>query len=254
MEAGATSEIRTYRLAPEAFEPTVKPRIKRRLAIAAPVMLLAACVGAFLGTSREPDAPNTLPIVIPLFAGIFFFAGYRGWRTQLKREKEGWDSFHLTLSPNVIRRVMANLPPAEILRTEVTQIFQAAGVGLTVKTADRHRFLFVPEQVVGFDEVSRTLATWRAFEPPKPLQNVGAGIAMTAVLLGSWIGCGVIPDIRLAMVSGAILLVTVGFVIREISRLQIADNKTKARMLASMVIFVLAPFARLVLHFVSADQ
>ena len=122
--------------------------------------------------------------------------------------------------------------------------------GLTVATADRHRFIFIPRQLIGFSEVCSQLLTWRAFEAPKLGQNRAIAVSWTVLLLGSWLACGIIPNLGLAMVAGATVLAVGAFAIREILKVNVFDNKQKAASIGGLVFMMLAPFARLILHFV----
>jgi hypothetical protein len=76
------------------------------------------------------------------------------------------------------------------------------------------------------------------------------GIGWAVILIGSWIASGVIPDLRLAMIAGAVLLVVAALSIREILKLGVMDNRHKALIIGGLVFMMLAPFARLMMHFV----
>ena len=122
--------------------------------------------------------------------------------------------------------------------------------GLTVATADRHRFIFIPKQLIGFSEVCTQLLTWRAFEGPKLARNRALAVSWTVLLIGSWIACGVIPNLGLAMLAGATLVAVGALAIREILKVNVFDNKQKAASIGGLVFMMFAPFARLILHFV----
>jgi len=243
-------EIRSYRLDPAAFEPTTKRRIYRRYAVAVPI-LAVFLVAQFAFMARLHVATSdTLRIAIPVIVALLGFSLFRAAGLQLKNGKSSWDSYQLTVGPNVLRRFIANLPPVEILRTEVTQIVESRAEGITVMTADRHRFLFVPKELVGFEEVRAGLSTWRGFDAPKVVRTQAIGAGWSILLIGSWIATGVVPDMRLAMLAGVVLLATAAFTMREISKLGVADSRQKAATVGGLALLMLAPFARLVLHFV----
>jgi hypothetical protein len=243
-------DVRTYRLDPAAFEPTAKGRIRRRFAWVIPLFLGLLTLELGLLARAQPGTSDTLPVVVPIVVVAIGYGWFRAVRTQMKEGRAAWDSYQLTVGPNVLRRFIVNLPPAEMVRTEVTRIVESDAEGLNVATADRHRFVFVPRQLVGFHEVRAHLSGWKAIEPAKPGRQAALGFLWSAVLLGCWIGTGVIPDIRLAMLSGAVLLAAVGFVIREILAQRVVANERKAAVVGGLFLFMLAPVARLVLHFV----
>ena len=248
--SAAPTEIRSYRLDPQAFEGITKRRIYRRIAwVTAFVVLFVTIQLAVMSTLQE-GVGDSLPFSIPIILAALGFGGFRAVRMQLKNGKAAWASYQLTMSPNVLRRVIVNLPPIEILRTEVTRIVDVEAEGLTVATADRHRFIFIPRQLIGFGEVCTQLLTWRAFEAPKLAQNRALAVSWTVLLIGSWIACGVIPNLGLAMLAGATLVAVGAFAIREILKVNVFDNKQKAASIGGLVFMMFAPFARLILHFV----
>jgi hypothetical protein len=240
-------DIRSYRLDPDEMASATKRRLWRRMAWMLTLILVMVTVESlWLG---DPQALlSTLPVVLPLMVLALAFSVFRSFRAQIKSGKAAWDSYDLTLSENVMRRQIVNLPPIEILRPEVTRIVEAKGEGLTVATGDRHRFIFIPEQVIGYDEVRARLAGWRHFEPPRRARNRLIVIGWSTVLVGSWVGTGVLRDIRLAMVSGAVLVAAAVVVIRETLDSKVADNKTKARAIGAAGFLLLAPIARLILY------
>ena len=242
-----TFNIQSYRLDRTLFEATAKRRIYRRFAWSIPLLVLILTLEfAFISKGAQGQV-NVLPFAIPLAIFMVGLGMFRGFRAQLKSGKTVWDSYELTISDNILRRVTANLPPAEMFRTEVTRIIDAKGEGLTVATADRHRFIFVPEQVVGYGEVRERLASWRAFEPPRLARNRAVAVSWTIVLLGSWLASGMIPDIRLAMVAGVVLLAVGAVTMRETIKLTVMENKTKAAIFWGLCFMMLTPFARLLL-------
>ena len=229
-EAGeALLEIKMYRLDLAAFERVAKGRMRRRFAWLLPFFLCLLALMLALLVRAQPDIVQTLPYSAPVVVAAVAFGWFRSVRNQMKEGRAAWDSYRLTVSPNVLRRVIVNLPPAEIVRTEVTRIVESAADGLSVTTADRHRFVFVPRQLVGFAEVRAHLSGWKAIEPAKRGRQAALGTLWSAVLLGCWLGTGIIPDIRLAMLSGGVLLVTVGFLIREIPRAKDRRQRAEGR-------------------------
>lgn len=250
-EAGeAALETKTYRLDLAAFERVAKGRMRRRFVWLVPFFLCLLALMLGLLVRAQPDIVETLPYSAPVVFAAVAFGWFRSVRKQMKEGRAAWDSYRLTVGPNVLRRIIVNLPPAEIVRTEVTRIIESPTDGLSVTTADRHRFVFVPRQLVGFAEVRAQLSEWKAIEPAKRGRRAALGALWSAVLLGCWFGTGLIPDIRLAMLAGAVLLVVVGFLIREILAQKIIAKERKAALVAGMCMVMLAPFARLMLHLV----
>ncbi len=198
----------------------------------------------YLAIAAPTDvSANTIVIVIAV--GLCAFFPMR-WMA-LRRGRPEWDSYELTMSDNVLRRQVANLPAVEILRPEVVRIVQATGQGLTVVPRDRHRSIYVPEQLVSYAEVCERLSAWHPFEPPK-IRFWFFVVCWTVLLLGSWIATGTISDIRWAMAAGAVLWVVASISIRETLRSHIVTPRDKVFSVLVLVLFMLAPLARLGLN------
>ncbi|HEY0469653.1 MAG TPA: hypothetical protein VGC79_35930 [Polyangiaceae bacterium] len=245
----SADDIRTYRLDPGVFESLTKRRFFKRV----PWIVLAVAAGltlqfGLMARATEEGSMDMLPIILPVVAAIVGFSLFRSVRAQLARGRPAWESYRLTISENVLRRVIVDQPAVEVLRSEVTAIVSAPD-GLRVTTQDRHRFIFVPAQLIGFSELCQRLSGWQALEAPKLARNRALTAAWTALLLGSWLGTGLIPDLRWAMVAGVVLLAVASFSIRETLKLQVVDNKYKATAIRGLCFLMLAPFARLLLHF-----
>jgi hypothetical protein len=223
---------------------STKRRMWRRLAWFFPLLLFFLVVEFSMMGKAFSDV---LPVVLPVLALLLPFGLFLGFRSQLERGKVVWNSYDVTLSANVIRRQVTNLPPVEILRPEVVRIVET-GEGVTVATRDRHRFIFIPEQLIGYEDLRAHLAQWRNFEPPGATNRLFS-IGWTVLTIGSWIGTGVLRDIRLAMISGAVLFAVTGIAIRETLKTKIADSRSKASAIRAMAFLLLAPIARLILYF-----
>jgi hypothetical protein len=241
------SETRSYRLRPEEFEAVIKRRIYRRVAWSYALVLLMVAAALAVMSRFQPNIADGFPISIPIVLVALAGSGFLAVRAQLQREQSAWASYQLTIEAHLLRRLVANLQPMEITRPEVTRIVAFEGRGLRVDTADRHRFIFIPEQLVGFEDVRRQLASWRDPELPRLARNRALGIGVAVLLSGSWIACGVIPDLRIAMIPGAVVVVVGAWAMRETLKSRVADRKQKARIIGLFALMMFAPFARLLL-------
>ena len=71
-------------------------------------------------------------------------------------------TYQLTIGPNVLRIVHADLVPTEVFRHEVTRIEDVAG-GLRIRYG-AGRLAGVPRTLDGYDAVHARLAAWHAIE------------------------------------------------------------------------------------------
>ena len=241
-------DIRTYRLDPGAFLPLAKRRLYKRL----PWLVLAIGVGvlvqyAVLSRSQGEGTMNTLPLLVAIVVLAAGFGVFRA-HSKLKQGLPIWESYRLTISENVLRRVVSNQAAVEVLRSEVTAITNIPE-GLRVLTPDRHRVIFVPAQLIDFTELRERLSSWRALEAPKLARARALSVAWSTLLLGSWLATGLLADLTWAMLAGAVLLLVGALGIREMLKVQGYDNKVKASTIRGLAFLMLAPFARLALHF-----
>jgi len=247
MRPSATSVDQPFRLDPNAYEPTARRRMWRRSTL---MMLL---VLIFLEIADRalgvPEGLSDHVWITPEVLLLTAFSLFRVLRKQLEDGKPSWNSYSLTVGDDLIRREMSNVPSLEIRRADVTHIHEVRGAGITVLTADRHRFVFIPEQLIGYESVRGLLAEWKPFEPPKLARSWLVSAAWSIALIGSCLGTAVIHDIRLAMGCGAVLWAVGALLIREIRRLEMLDDKTKATYIGGVCLMLLSPVTRLLLSY-----
>jgi hypothetical protein len=243
-------EVRSYRLDPTAFEPMVKRRIRRRLAWALPWFVVVVTPMLVLLAHVQDGVLETLPFTVPVILVSLGFGAVRALKWQRKNGKQSWDSYQLSLSENAMRRFIGQLPAVEIVRPEVTRIIDAPGDGLTVTTADRQRFIFIPEQLIGYPSVRAELSSWRSFERQRLLRVRAAQMGWTLLVLSLWLASGVASELWVAMAAGVALWVAGAISIRETLKLGFVDNQYKARVVGVLCFFMLAPLGRLTLQLV----
>jgi hypothetical protein len=245
-----TTANRTYRLDRTAYAPTTKRMLYRRYAT---VLVLAVILGgimlAFMARNDEKMV-ETLPYTVPLLLTVMLASTVIGIRGQLVKQRAGWDSYELTIGPSFLVRRIVGLPSIEVLRHEVTSIRHAEGNGITVGTADAHRFIFVPEALVGFDEVKATLGDWRTIDGP-PRGRSAITIARSALTLGCLFAAVIVPDIRLAIAAAVVFYVLVASSLREIAKTRVLTTTAKRRIMGGLLWMAIGPLARLLLHFLA---
>ena len=237
--------VEIHRLEPAAFEPTLKRRIRQRLSWALPSLLLVVITVLSILTRLQPGLAETLPFSLPVVVACLAFGTFRSARLARRNGRADWDSYQLSLADDGLRRVVSSLPAVEIARNEVTHIVESPGQGLTVLTADRQRFIFIPEQLERYAAVREQLAGWRCFTAPRVRRTLVVQMLWTLLLLGLWLATGLLPDVRLALLAGVGLWVVGGISIRETLRLGIPDRRYRRRVLGLLGFLLLSPLARL---------
>jgi len=247
--AAPLTEISSHRLDVPAFAERILRRQRRRLAWVLPLQI-AVCVGVLfglmaLGVASGDSLKFSIPVVL-VALGIGVLVGLRKQRGQLPI----WASYQLALGEHVMRRSLDTLPAMEILRSEVGRIFDTPSEGLTVTTADAHRFIFIPRELIGIDGVRARLSTWATFEAPSASPWLRAKHLGGALLLpGLWLATGFIVDIRLALAAGCALLALGARRIAQTAKVRVLDGSIKARIIGAHLFMMLSPIARAILHF-----
>jgi hypothetical protein len=154
--------METYTLAPEGFQP-----LKRRMigfSVVIVVFIVAAVYFPWLPTAaaQASSASGLINLLVIFFITLVMaFQVTRGIRQQNRR----WLSYKLTLSPTDVTKTQDELPVVTIPFEEITQLQEFANEGLSVRTARRHDFIFIPVSLNGYEEVKSRLAHIREIEP-----------------------------------------------------------------------------------------
>ena len=242
-----SAAVRKFRVAPATIRTVTLKLALRQLAWQLPVLVGAGAVGLIgSGGNHSPDLISTLLIaaaIVCLTLGGTLALG-------LARARKAWRSLELTVSPSVLRLQMADLAPIEVLRFEVTRIVELEGVGLVLHTADPTKSPLVSRHLEGFAELRAHLATWRPLESSIDHRRKRAQAwAWSAAMLGAWLAAGLMPNMIIAGAAGVALIVMGSISLTNVLKMKTLSNRYKASALATLGLFMLAPVARLVLHF-----
>lgn len=195
--------MEAYRLRSEAMAG-VLAGIMRRMGWALLYMETLAVLAA-LFLMRPPPSPTLLGGILLGVAGLCAFSC---WRT-VSRTRAAWGSYVLELTEDGLLRRHRDMADQPLRREEVTRLVELPGQGLSVLTAQPTRYVNVPETVERYEEVRERLARWRPIEqvkPPRLYQQ--AGFVLGGLLfLGLWLSVGLVPEARLAMIPGVLVLV-----------------------------------------------
>lgn len=191
----------------------IRARLVRVHAIAAVVFAVAITIALTWRARDVESAVATAAFALAILVVVTVVQYRRGYA----REHAMWRAYRLTVGPESVRRVTSRLLPAEVRREEVVAIVEHPGRGLTVRSADPYRFVFVPAQLERYEEARAALAQWRSIEPGTStavLRSLGVALIPGLVFAGSVF----VPDARIAIVLGAIALVMLVWVARALLR------------------------------------
>jgi hypothetical protein len=131
--------------------------IRKQLLIrAVPIMLVSATAGVVISSinskNKESDI-NVLPFMIPFIVMAVGIGLYRG----LKRQKNLFESFTLTLLNNLITREQLNTPTVSIYFNEIKEIRKNRNGTLTVRGKNPTDIIHIPTQIENYSELELLL-------------------------------------------------------------------------------------------------
>lgn len=144
--------LRTYSISHEGMRGLVWR--SARLSFAVTVLLIAIFMRMPLLTGEESNLTSAWVLVY-----LFFVLAIGTWLTT-RSTKKMWNSYRLEMWPDGLRRTQNRLPEIAISREEVIAVEEMPGRGVTIRTADSERFIFVPTAVNDYKELRSELAAW----------------------------------------------------------------------------------------------
>lgn len=178
-------------------EKQIEMEKKKILIYAVPIILISLIVGLFIGIagSGYKDIYLILPVLIVLTAaGIITGIVYGN-----KINTDSLSSYKIELLDNSIKRYQKNVSVIEIERSEVISITEVVNKGITIKTNNKNKYIYVPVFVEGYSELKEALSEWMNITISekkknnsqflKTILNVGVilGIAVTMLCEYSYI-------------------------------------------------------------------
>jgi hypothetical protein len=128
-----------------------------------PVLMVAVVVVVCLAPSVLGGGLS-FGVAMTLFLAATVCAALPGLLFARRTDSPQLLTYELLVGTRVVRRTVAGSQPAEVLRPEVTTIFETAE-GLWISCDVPQRSLFVSRAVDGYDDVRAELGKWHAIEP-----------------------------------------------------------------------------------------
>lgn len=126
-----------------------------------------------------------------LIIALFYFTfGTYGTFKYFRKLEETWTSTEFEVGDDYIEMRQAHKPDIRILKDEISYVSSHKGV--TVHTESIFRSIFIPEKLVGFDEVKSKLADWTSIKYTfnkdslklvAPLLVISFGIILSTILV-----------------------------------------------------------------------
>jgi len=147
------SSVRRFPLDPTAYRAAVRGRLLRFLGIFAAII---AVVGFALRGSLVGGA------LWIWLAVVTFSLGAATIRVQ-RIHRRSFATYDLLVGPRAVRRTVGGFPPAEVLRPEVTAVYETRW-GMWLWCDAPPRALFLSRAIAAYEELRATLDGWQRIE------------------------------------------------------------------------------------------
>lgn len=213
--------MKTFKLKPEGFKEFQQKALTRAI----PITLLAALAGVYISSvneSSDSSTVDTLAFLIPFSLLILGFGLFLG----LKRQKDMWLSYELTIDGETIIRTQNNVPTVTIDKNDLQEMLETRQGDILLKTGQRTNMINIPSSVQDRAELLNSLADFGQINKQSGNKSVMILIA-GLVSLGLMLVFFVSTEPAIIIPSGAIL--TIGFLwsFFEIQRSKLIDKKVK---------------------------
>lgn len=154
--------MKTYKLSPEGFKKVMRSALMRQSLF----IIFALIGGSYISfANHQISRIVILSIIFSVFITtiVMVAASFNA----LKNEKKKWLSYELIVSHNSIVCKQDRLPDVEIAREYIVGVEEIEGKGLTIRTNDKHNFIFVPDSLIGYNEVKDIISEWVEIKPLK---------------------------------------------------------------------------------------
>lgn len=146
-------------------------------------------VGILISFLQHPPR-NLIDVVAWLITFGFFLVVYGTAAViftviKVKKARQRYETFELCVDEGFISRRQFKMPEIRIAREEVTRVQEVQGKGFMVRTADPVNLLWIPDELIGYEDVTKALLQWGPVEAPRssmPLMfNPRAGVAISVI-------------------------------------------------------------------------
>jgi hypothetical protein len=142
-----------FKIKENGFDEIRKQMILRTI----PIALIAACGGlaiSHFNTNGQSSDVNVLPFLIPIIIGAMVFGLLKG----IKRQKNIFNSYELTINDESILRKQDLTADIEIQFNEIKEITKNKNGALAIKGENSNKSIGVPSQVENIMELESRLS------------------------------------------------------------------------------------------------
>ena len=206
---------------------------------AIPIILLAGFGGiaiSYFNLNRQHNEVNILPFIIPLILGALAIGLY----ISIKRQKEIFESYRLTIDNYKILREQLYTPTISILKAEIRGIIKNSNNSFTIKSNSKVDIIGVPSQIDEYDKLEKLLSEIKQITILNKTPIIERLlIPLVIIYLGIFAAFLLSNNKIIAGVGGTILLIVSIYSYFEMKRNKNLDNKTKQGSWTTIFVLIL---------------
>jgi hypothetical protein len=172
--------MRTYKVKQNGFDE-LKKKITSR------VLPLFGTMFAFVIFFNYPKNNGSSELILSLFTivlvvGIMIYAWFRG----MKKQKELFESFELTIDNDAIVRERKNTPAIRVERSGIKEILKTQNGSIIIKAGRKVDFIWIPAQMENMAELEQVLNSFVAIKLQSEktlLDKYGTALPFLSLLL-----------------------------------------------------------------------
>ncbi len=146
--------MREFKISPKQIETEKRKRLIHTI----PLVLIGLIAVFFIGLNRSDY--KDMYVMLPLIVLLIVAAVVLGFRRSSKFISDSLSSYKIELQDNSIKQYQKNISAIEIQKAEVVLVTEVANKGITIKTNNSTKYIYIPVIVEGYSELKESLSEW----------------------------------------------------------------------------------------------
>jgi hypothetical protein len=218
--------MQTFKLDQQRFKELRKNIIIRLLSFSAMVVAVFFCIFYFSPYDKAPHW-ESLQLFIPLMLVTWSFGIYRG----VKKQKELFNSYVLTISNNMVMRERLETPTISVYFNDINEIIKHKNGSITIKGKDKSDVIAIPVQAENFAVIESLLQSAKPIitETQVPLMQKYSSLG--GVITGILMICVYTVNNKIIVgITGTLLIVFMLWSFAKLRTSKNVDENTKKSM------------------------
>ena len=226
--------MQQFKIKPGGFEEIRKATLVKTI----PIALIAVGIGfaiSHFNSNGATSGADTLIFVIPIMLGALSVGLYSG----IKRQKQIFESYTLTVDTDAITREQYNTPPITIVKSEIMEINKNPNGSFTIKGNSMLNMIGVPAQIDNYETLERSLGEMKPVSDKSKVSFLQRFRLLLVVLpLGLMAAVYLSGNKLVVGLSGTILLALLGYSFFVIQKSKNVDRRTKRGMWLAILVLL----------------